>query len=195
MTSESTIVGYWRELISQLSDEELIAYSKNGPIRRVLVEDILPHLASHPQDVIEIGALFAPLTLELPWQVSRALLLDPIYKVRKPQLNLDFSIELSASYLPVGLEQISNWLQRPSLVVLENVLNYVSRDTIQRLLEDSRITTIILGNNSQASFGDMHQERLRSPIDILDLLRSQRFINEGEMFQTETTLAGIFVRR
>jgi len=197
MGNEKTIPGYWRDLATQLTNEELIAYSQNGvggAIREILKDSFTEITKQLSSDCVEVGALFAPLAFELPYQVSRVLFLDPAYKIRRPQFNTKIPYELSTLQLPDGIQQITQWLQGETLLILGSVVNYLARETVSRLIRDSNITEVIVGNNFQAGFGEKHESRIRTPRDLQGLFLENGFKEQPNVFHTDVTVVGIFSR-
>lgn len=184
------IVAYWKSLGQQLSVPELTTYSDNGPVRGIL-RDMLDEQGYLPQEVVEIGALYAPLSVEMGG-FSRMLLIDPIY-AEKGHPDFGPNIVTSSTPLPESLSDIAEWLQDNGVLVLENVINYFDRGVVGALLQQN-FSHVIVGNNSGAHFGDMHPNRLGSPKEIQKTFNQHSFVSAKEPFLSRDTLVGIYTR-
>lgn len=192
MSNEGNIVEFWKNLGTELTPDELIAYSNNGPVRQILRE-IVP-TTTQPKNAVEIGAMLAPLSFEIP-EFKKLLLVDPVYsKTKLPNSKTSKQISTLATPLPDAIPAILRWTNEKTTLILENVLNYLSKDTAYKLLSNSHFTSLILGNNSGASFGDKHPDRFTSSNEIKDTLVDFGFQPVTEPFFTPTLLAGVFER-
>lgn len=190
--SGQQIVNYWKSLGRDLTVPELKAYSDNGPVRGIL-RDLLrvaPPI-SLPSEAVEIGAMYSPIAVEIG-KFSRTLLVDPIYS-ESGCPDFGYSVSTTSNPLPDSLDEINSWLEGQGVLVLENVINYFGRDTVVDLL-NLNFSHLIVGNNSGASFGDKHPNRLDSPNKIQIALENHGFNPIVDPFTTKDTLVGIYVR-
>lgn len=191
----------WREIGKELKPEELVAYTQNGPVRQLLTDCIHAHTMDIPSYVIEVGSLLHPFCqhmTEIGIGFSEALLIDPIYQVYSPlPVKGIRNISYASNGIPQDIPVIQTWsYAKPStILILENVMNYISRDDITRLCTVESLHTIIVGNNSQGRFREMHPNRVKDPDDIQSLFQASGFtLTNSEPFISDATLAGIFVK-
>lgn len=192
MSQENNIVDFWVRLAGSLTREEMTAYSRNGPIRRILMDSVIGK--EYPPDAVEVGAMFAPLSLEIS-DFNRILLLDPVYKSIPFDDNFSLdNITVVPGDIKSELSKISSWLTGSAVLILENIINYLDLDIVYDLLDIRNFSKVIVGNNSTASFGDKHSHRLKSPAEINGALKKCGFVLELDIFRSHNTLVGIYTR-
>lgn len=195
------MLDFWKGLGVQMTQEELIAYSENGPIRTILLdqlEDLKTSCYKPTSKLIEIGGMLQPFAFEMcnryPKIITYIQLIDPIYSVQKiPDKNIPNNIFLET--FPEGVESLLHLFNNEleSTLILENVINYLPLDIVGNIIKSPMISSVIIGNRSNASWGEFNHEKA-SHEQLLEELFAQEYRWVSEPFITDTAIAGILCR-
>lgn len=192
----NSIVQFWKNLGQELTPEELEAYTDNGPVRQILLEMLSNIPENHRLKItscLEVGGMLKPISLEmvhLPFNISQIHLIDPIYSVHGPNMVGGIKVNI----FPSPLNQVDFEDLDFSTVILENVLNYLDAETVEKLLSLPSVHYIIIGNRTSASFGDKHPKRIGDVCSISSVLEKNGFKPVIPPFVSDDSLIGIYVK-